>query len=163
VSFLACGLTDHSRSSANPWLDFLPAARAQTLAQELNNDLEEYCATSPPAEGFSSVKSLYGFGLLPLVPGVEVSIIIQTIEQLKNLPHIRGVIMGTKGIGKGLDDHALDPVWDAVQAAGLVVFIHPHYGVDSTLYGENQNGHVLPLALGFPFETTIVSRVVSGH
>lgn len=66
--------------------------------------------------------------------------------------------MGTKGIGKGLDDNALDPVWDAIQAAGLVVFIHPHYGVDSTLYGENNNGHVLPLALGFPFETTIVSR-----
>lgn len=65
--------------------------------------------------------------------------------------------MGTKGIGKGLDDNALDPVWDAIQAAGLVVFIHPHYGVDSKLYGENNNGHVLPLALGFPFETTIVS------
>jgi aminocarboxymuconate-semialdehyde decarboxylase len=127
------------------------------LAQELNNDLEEYCATSPALEAFSGLKSLYGFGLLPLVPEIEVSTIIQTIEQLKNLPHIRGVIMGTKGIGKGLDDNALDPVWDAIQAAGLVVFIHPHYGVDSTLYGDNNNGHVLPLALGFPFETTIVS------
>jgi predicted TIM-barrel fold metal-dependent hydrolase len=148
-------------SSANPWLDFLPADRAQTLAHELNNNLEEYCATSPPAEGFSGLKTLYGFGLLPLVPDVEVSTIIQTIEHLKSLPHIRGVIMGTKGIGKGLDDNALDPVWDAIQAARLVVFIHPHYGVDSTAFGENDNGHVLPLALGFPFETTIaVTRLI---
>ena len=40
--------------------------------------------------------------------------------------------------------------------AGLVVFLHPHYGVDGKAWGEKENGHVLPLALGFPFETTIV-------
>jgi hypothetical protein len=38
----------------------------------------------------------------------------------------------------------------------LVVFIHPHYGVDSSAWGDKDNGHVLPLALGFPFETTTV-------
>jgi predicted TIM-barrel fold metal-dependent hydrolase len=65
--------------------------------------------------------------------------------------------MGTRGVGKGLDDPALDPVWAAIEKARLVVFLHPHYGVDAKLYGERDNGHVLPLALGFPFETTIVS------
>lgn len=64
--------------------------------------------------------------------------------------------MGTKGIGNGLDDPALDPVWEAIEIAGLIVFLHPHYGVDAKAYGEQENGHVLPLALGFPFETTIV-------
>ena len=64
--------------------------------------------------------------------------------------------MGTRGIGKGLDDHALDPVWAAIEEAGLVVFLHPHYGVDAQAWGEKDNGHVLPLALGFPFETTTV-------
>ena len=64
--------------------------------------------------------------------------------------------MGTRGIGKGLDDEALDPVWAAIEKAGLVVFIHPHYGVDGSAWGEKDNGHVLPLALGFPFETTTV-------
>jgi len=38
-----------------------------------------------------------------------------------------------------------------------MAFIHPHYGIGKDLYGEQENGHVLPLALGFPFETTIVS------
>ncbi len=66
--------------------------------------------------------------------------------------------MGTKGIGKGLDDEALDPVWQAIEAAGLVVFLHPHYGVDSNAWGDKDNGHVLPLALGFPFETTTASE-----
>ena len=69
--------------------------------------------------------------------------------------------MGTRGIGKGLDDDALDPVWGAIEKAGLVVFLHPHYGVDSKAWGEKDNGHVLPLALGFPFETTIVSPTIS--
>ena len=42
-----------------------------------------------------------------------------------------------------------------------MLFLHPHYGIPSEMYGEAQNGHVLPLALGFPFETTIaVSRMI---
>ena len=70
--------------------------------------------------------------------------------------------MGTRGVGKGLDDLALDPVWAAIEKAGLVIFIHPHYGVDAKAWGDNDNGHVLPLALGFPFETTIVSMLAEG-
>lgn len=148
-------------SSANPWLDFLSAERANTLAQALNNDLEEYCASSPKADGFPGLRSIYGFGLLPLVPHIPISSVIQTIEQIKTLPHVSGVIMGTKGIGKGLDDEALEPVWEAIESAGLVVFVHPHYGVDTQAFGNMPNGHVLPLALGFPFETTItITRLI---
>jgi len=51
--------------------------------------------------------------------------------------------MGSRGIGKGLDDDALDPV---------------------KAWGEKDNGHVLPLALGFPFETTTATTrlILSG-
>lgn len=67
--------------------------------------------------------------------------------------------MGTRGLGKGLDDDQLIPVWEEIEKAGLVVFLHPHYGVgEGREWGEKENGHVLPLALGFPMETTIVSR-----
>ncbi|KAF8557025.1 amidohydrolase 2 [Imleria badia] len=148
-------------SSANPWLDFLPPERAHALAQELNNDLEEYCSTSPEAEGFPGLKSIYGFGLLPLVPGVSVSSVLEIIKQINTLPHISGIIMGTRGVGNGLDDETLEPMWEALQQANLVVFIHPHYGVDSKSFGDRANGHVLPLALGFPFETTIaITRLI---
>ena len=85
--------------------------------------------------------------------------LLETVRQIAGLPHLKGVIMGTRGVGKGLDDATLEPVWEAIAQAGLVVFLHPHYGVDSKAWGEKDNGHVLPLALGFPFETTIVSRV----
>jgi aminocarboxymuconate-semialdehyde decarboxylase len=135
----------------------LSPERAKVLAQDLNNDLDEYCSSSPQVEGFSGLKSIYGFGLLPLVPDISIPSVLDTIKQITTLPHIFGIIMGTKGLGKGLDDEALEPVWEALQKSNLVIFIHPHYGVDSKAFGDRANGHVLPLALGFPFETTIVS------
>jgi aminocarboxymuconate-semialdehyde decarboxylase len=52
---------------------------------------------------------------------------------------------------------ALEPVWKRITDRNLVIFLHPHYGVGSSLWGEIDNGHVLPLALGFPFETTIAT------
>ncbi|KAJ7929976.1 hypothetical protein B0H13DRAFT_2310024 [Mycena leptocephala] len=132
-------------SSANPWLDFLSASEAKTLASQLNDDLEQYCAESP-----SLSPSLR-------LPEISTTALLETIEQISKLSYLKGIIMGTRGIGKGLDDEALDPVWAALEKAGLVVFLHPHYGVDGQAWGEKDNGHVLPLALGFPFETTIAT------
>ncbi|KAF9568936.1 amidohydrolase 2 [Agrocybe pediades] len=150
-------------STANPWLDFLPGPQAHTLASELNNDLEEYCATAPTVANHQ-IKRLYGFGLLPLVPEITTSALVEIVQQIGKLPHLRGLIMGTRGVGKGLDDEALDPVWAAIEKAGLVVFLHPHYGVDGKAWGDKDNGHVLPLALGFPFETTTAATrlILSG-
>ncbi|KII92617.1 hypothetical protein PLICRDRAFT_478532 [Plicaturopsis crispa FD-325 SS-3] len=155
-------------SSANPWLDFLPASDASALALELNADLEQYCASSPLVDARvasgNALKRLYGFGLLPLVAEASTSSLIAAVEQVAALPHLKGVIMGTRGVGKGLDDDALDPVWAAIEEKGLVVFLHPHYGVDGKAFGEKDNGHVLPLALGFPFETTTAATrlILSG-
>jgi len=126
------------------------------MATTLNEDIEEYCETSPLLNG-SSLKRVYGFGLLPLVPSVSTQAIVETVEQIARLPHLKGVIMGTKGLGNGLDDEELDPVWEALERHRLVVFLHPHYGVGKSEWGTKENGHVLPLALGFPMETTIAT------
>jgi len=144
-------------SSANPWLDFLPFSEAQALAQQLNADLEDYCASGPSVASAAEFKRLYGMGLLPLVPGAPADSLSEAVSQLASRhPHIRGVVMGTRGIGSGLDDPALEPLWAALAETGLVVFLHPHYGVGAQAWGPRDNGHVLPLALGFPFETTTV-------
>ena len=92
------------------------------------------------------------------MPDIPVSALLETVKQITTLKHLRGIILGTRGIGKGLDDERLEPVWEALEKAGLVVFLHPHYGVDPKAFGEKEYGHVLPLALGFPFETATVSR-----
>ncbi|KAI0048037.1 amidohydrolase 2 [Auriscalpium vulgare] len=149
-------------SSANPWLDFLPFQDAQTLAAQLNSDLEAYCATSPAVPAAPDVKRLYGFGLLPLVPGAPASELPAAVKQLAGAhPHIRGIIVGTRGAGAGLDDPELEPLWAALAETGLVVFLHPHYGLGAQAWGAQDNGHVLPLALGFPFETTTaITRLI---
>jgi predicted TIM-barrel fold metal-dependent hydrolase len=157
-------------SLANPWLDFLEPLEAQKWAEQINNDLEVTCAkhnasTNPdktlPLQGRST---LFAFAALPLsAPSPQ--IIVDEIKRLKTLPHIRGVIMGTSGLGSGLDDDRLGPIWATLEETQLLLFLHPHYGLPSEAFGgaeaTGRYGHVLPLALGFPLETTIaVTRML---
>ncbi|KAF2000902.1 uracil-5-carboxylate decarboxylase [Amniculicola lignicola CBS 123094] len=140
-------------SLANPWLDFLPSEEAGEAAKNINDDVEGLCAKYPGR--------LYAFGTLPLSAPAEV--VVKEIERLSTLKHFRGVIMGTSGLGNGLDDPALDPIYAALQKFEQLIFLHPHYGLPASVYGPraNEYGHVLPLALGFPLETTIaVSRML---
>ncbi|PGH36896.1 hypothetical protein GX50_00130 [[Emmonsia] crescens] len=155
-------------SLANPWLDFLPAQVAAHWAEQINNDLERICAeqyaTVSKSNRTSEILplneycSLFAFGALPLsAPSTD--IIANEISRLKTLKYLRGVIMGTSGLGKGLDDLALDPVWAALENTQTLLFLHPHYGLPDDAFGGaeaiERYGHVLPLALGFPLETTI--------
>lgn len=140
-------------SLANPWLDWLPSNEAAQTARQVNDDVERMCAEH---EG-----KLYAFGTLPLsASAVQV---VAEIERLASLPHHRGIIMGTTGLGSGLDDPALDPIYAALEKHQQLVFLHPHYGLPTSVYGPRASdyGHVLPLALGFPLETTIaVTRML---
>ncbi|KAK5167704.1 uncharacterized protein LTR77_007403 [Saxophila tyrrhenica] len=111
-------------SLANPWLDWLPSETAAEAARMINDDTEKLCADH---EG-----RLYAFATLPL--SASSGEIVREIERAAGLKHMRGIVMGSSGLGAGLDDPALDPV---------------------------EYGHVLPLALGFPLETTIaVTRML---
>jgi len=140
-------------SLANPWLDWLPPSEAAATAREINDDVERMCGEYPGR--------LFAFGTLPLsAPATEV---VEEIQRLTTLPHMRGIIMGTTGLGEGLDDSKLDPIWAALEKHEQMVFLHPHYGLPTSVYGPRATdyGHVLPLALGFPLETTIaVTRML---
>ncbi|KAJ3332022.1 hypothetical protein HDU76_001530 [Blyttiomyces sp. JEL0837] len=137
-------------SLANPWLDFLEPKESIALAKDLNKDLDDICA--------KSAGRLFGFGVLP---SLSPSGSVDELERVSKLKYLRGVILGTHGAGKGLDDPELEPMFAKAAEKNLTIFLHPHYGVPSTLFGDHPNGHVLPLALGFPFETTIaVSRMI---
>ena len=91
---------------------------------------------------------LFFFGTLPLT--ATLATIQGSITQLTGLKYCRGVILGTSGLGKGLDDPDLLPVFQALAGAGLTVFLHPHYGLPNEVWGPRASaeyGHVLPLAL----------------
>ena len=134
-------------SLANPWLDFVVPKESEQLARDLNKDLQEWCSSYP---------EFFGFGVLPTL---SIQGCVQELTHVASLPKLKGVIMGTHGLGKGLDDPELEPLFATAERLGLVIFLHPHYGIPRELYGDLDNGHVLPLALGFPFETTLVNLV----
>ncbi|KAL2181874.1 amidohydrolase [Thermothelomyces heterothallicus CBS 202.75] len=151
------GIDTSVLSLANPWLDFLPATEeAGRTARRINDSFEAMCAAHPGR--------LFFFGTLPLTAPPPA--ILESVAHLAALPHCRGVVLGTGGLaagggggGGGMDDPALLPVLRALADAGLPVFLHPHYGLPNAVFGprsaSGEYGHVLPLALGFPMETTV--------
>lgn len=135
-------------SLANPWLDFLDPSESGPTAKSVNEEFSAMCAKHPGR--------LFFFAALPLTAVLET--ILESISHVKDLKYCRGVILGTSGLGKGLDDPDLVPIYEALAAANLTIFLHPHYGLPNEVWGPRASaeyGHVLPLALGFPMETTI--------
>ena len=134
-------------SLANPWLDFLSPQDGPGWAHKINNELEQICTDNPGR--------LYAFVTLPL--SAKPSDVVDAIHRMNGLPHIKGVIMGTTGLGSGLDDPDLDTIYAVLEQQQELIFLHPHYGLPSSIYGPraSEYGHVLALSLGFPMETTI--------
>lgn len=140
-------------SLANPWLDWVPASEAAETARRVNDEVNDLCAKYPGR--------LFAFATLPLSGGSAV--IIKEIQRLGSLKYIRGIILGTTGLGNGLDDPNLLPIYGALSDANLPIFLHPHYGLPSSVWGPRASdyGHILPLSLGFPLETTIaITRMI---
>ncbi|KAK4106693.1 uracil-5-carboxylate decarboxylase [Parathielavia hyrcaniae] len=149
-------------SLANPWLDFLSPAEAGPIASQINTSFESMCATTNTTTTTNPTQQqqpqkLFFFGTLPLTAPTPT--LLSSITHLTTLPHCRGIILGTSGLGAGLDDPSLLPLFAALADANLPIFLHPHYGLPPSVFGpqsaRGDYGHVLPLALGFPMETTI--------
>jgi aminocarboxymuconate-semialdehyde decarboxylase len=150
-------ITTSVLSLANPWLDFFAPGdqEAAKLCRESNIWFECACASA-------AKDRLFFFAALPLSAGIPAC--LEEIKFLATQSHVRGIILSTAGTGSGLDDSTLDPFWSAIAEAKLPIFIHPHHGLPREVFGPDggdRYGHVLPLALGFPLETTIAaSRMV---
>ncbi|KAL5612648.1 hypothetical protein BROUX41_004257 [Berkeleyomyces rouxiae] len=135
-------------SLANPWCDFLDPATAAAQTRAINLEFSQMCATHPGR--------LYFFATLPLTAPMDN--LVAAVAELRSLDYCRGIILGTSGLGAGLDDPALLPVFSQLAESRLPVFLHPHYGLPNEMWGpraSTEYGHVLPLAMGFPMETTI--------
>lgn len=140
-------------SLANPWLDWVDPSEGAGVARGVNDDMERMCGKYPGR--------LFFFGTLPL--SASAAEVVSEVKRLKGLKHCRGVVMGTSGLGEGLDDPSLDALWKGLESEGMMCFLHPHYGLPDEVYGPrgSEYGHVLPLAMGFPLETTIaVTRML---
>ena len=102
-------------SLANPWLDFVAEAEAAETARSVNREFESMCLEHPGR--------LFFFATLPLSAPAEE--LLAAIDFVRGLKHCRGVILGTSGLGQGLDDLRLIPVFKALAKNGLMIFLHP--------------------------------------
>ena len=122
-------------SLANPWLDFLQGSEASYQASLMNDELQSLCEASNGR--------LHGLATLPVSDPTAAA---AEVARLRGHSHIKGVIMGTSGTGRGLDDVRLEPLLGSLQDGALPIFLHPHYGVGTEHFANT--GHALFLALG---------------
>jgi aminocarboxymuconate-semialdehyde decarboxylase len=131
---IAPGLTDPARQAAwlaeqgiarqvvSGWLDVfgyeLPADEGADWAVALTDAITELAAADD---------RLTPLGTVPLQdPGRSASLLQERYRT--NLP---GVMISTRAAGRELDDPALTPFWEAADAAGAVVYLHPGSGASA--------------------------------
>ena len=93
------------------------------------------------------------FVALANLPLQDADLSIEEIERIQGSRHVRGIGAGSTVAGVDLDAEYLEPVWAALEAADLPVWIHPDYR--SAMGGERINQYFLQNGIGNPLETTI--------
>lgn len=142
------GIDQTVLSLGNPWLEpFSPAASLEA-ARRLNGEFAEL--------RHRTKGRILGMGALPAGSPADATAVI---EEIAAEPELHGAVSGTHICGRSLDDAALDPVWAALERTGVPLLIHPHHG--AAMDQLSGFGHALPVAVGFPLETTVaVTRLV---
>jgi len=135
-------------SVGNPWLDPFDGSGSPELARRINAELA--------VVGRETGGRIVAMGVLP---SNDVADAVRVALEVADTEGLHGLITGPRICGRTLDDDSLEPLWSALAARGLPLFIHPHYS--AAVEDLRDFGHALPVAIGFPFETTIaVSRLV---
>lgn len=125
------------------WLD---AEVAPKVAAMQNDAIAEIAAGEPDR--------FRGIGTLPLAhPGAAVA----EAERLQAELGLRGVEIGTDVVGNDLDDPALEDVWEALAALGIVVILHPAGFTE----GRRLTDYYLVNVIGLPLSSTLaVTRLI---
>jgi aminocarboxymuconate-semialdehyde decarboxylase len=143
IAFMdAHGISHSVVSIGNPWTAPFAAELAVPLASRLNDFL---VTMERESNG-----RLLGLGVVPEdVPRSAIDGLAAVAERAD----LRGIVIGSRLAGHQLDAAALTDFWRVAEEAGLVVMLHPHYGLGLDEMGGF--GRSLSGSLGFPFETTL--------
>ena len=137
-------------SLGNPWLEPFEGQEAVELAREVNNELGELEAITGGR--------LVGLGALP---ATGVDDVLAEIAAIDEHPSLRGIVTGPRITHLQLDDPELEPIWTELESRNIPLLLHPQDGIGLDIL--EGYGHVLPVGVGFPMETTaVVSRLVFG-
>lgn len=129
----------------SPWMDVagddLPARDARRWCRAMND------ATARDLDGRSRFRAL---AALPVTGGVPAA------DELRRCVERLGFVGGavpTQIGGRDLDVAGLEPLWEAAESLGVLIFIHPH----RVMGGDRVKAHFLGNVCGNPFETTLAA------
>jgi aminocarboxymuconate-semialdehyde decarboxylase len=134
------GLQKSLVSIGNPWLRFIDdTEESVAVARELNNQYAAIAKTQSRLEA------------LGVLPSWDLDGAVNEVERLASEGILKGIATGPSLCGKTLDDPELEPLWERLSVARMIVQIHPgEYALDGALLG-------LTAAINFPCETTIAA------
>ncbi|MGH2686428.1 MAG: amidohydrolase family protein [Actinomycetota bacterium] len=134
----------------NPWLDPFDGPEAASTARSLNAEL---AALHDRTAG-----RILCAGVLP---SDSVESAVAVLAEIGETPTLFGVGGGPVVCGHHADEPELDPLWDALEATGVPYLLHPKG--ETAIEDLRGYGAPLPVAIGFPMETTIaLSRLALG-
>lgn len=119
------------------------------LARLLNDHIAQVVHDHP--------KRFVGLGTLPMQ---DANLAIGELERCVQQLNMPGVQIGTNVNGRNLDDPSLFPIFQAAEALGACIFVHPW----EMLGKERMGKYWMPWLVGMPAETTlaICSVIFSG-
>lgn len=135
-------------SLGNPWMEPFSAEVGLGAARRLNAD-------------WATLRERTGGRIVAMgaLPGRDVGAAVAVIEEVAATDGLVGVVSGTHLCGLPFDDAALEPAWAALEHSALPLLVHPHHALATDELGGF--GHALPVAVGFPLETTVaLARLV---
>lgn len=144
------GIAQTVLTMGNPWLDPFDAREGVRMSDRLN---EEFATLASRTGG-----RILGLGVLPNASPSTAAAVIRAIG---SEPSLFGVVAGAQICGQSFDEPALDAVWAALADARVPLFLHPRCGIALETLGGY--GSMLPVAVGFPMETTAaLARLLFG-
>jgi len=128
----------------------IPGEAGVDFARIQNDGLLALSATTPDR--------FHVFGTLALQ---DIAASVAEVNRIAAFPHVRGVQIGTNIMGTDLDDLSFEPVFSALEAADLPVWLHPD---QRSIAGvERLTKYYLQNYIGNPLESTIaMGRIIFG-
>ncbi len=136
------GVAMHALSLSLPMVYWADRALARTLSEAYNDAAADAHRRYP--------ERLVSLAVLPMHHPDDA---VAELERARTLPGVRGVYMATAIAGRELSDPVFFPVYEAIEAAGLPIFLHPN----AVIGHERLTAFYLQNLLGNPFETAIAA------
>lgn len=140
----ALGVQVHALSVPPPHFNYRIAAEAAAVAARLHNDAMVDMARAYPER----------FVVLGHLPMQSVDHALAELERLSAIPEVRGLELGTNIGGVNLGEPQHEPIWEAIDATGFAVVLHPGADVAGV---DRMHKHYIHNFVGNPTDTTVAA------